>query len=47
MIAVLFGVLSALMVGYVAGLLSFKVKDRWCPRCGSTTVALEQVRRAR
>jgi ribosomal protein S27AE len=30
-------VISALLVGYLAGLLSFKVKDRWCPRCGGTT----------
>ncbi|MFI9640890.1 hypothetical protein ACIG87_12620 [Micromonospora sp. NPDC051925] len=43
----LFGVLAALMVGYVAGLVSFKVKDRWCPQCGSTAIAREQVRRAR
>ncbi|MFC7276038.1 hypothetical protein ACFQS1_18755 [Paractinoplanes rhizophilus] len=30
-------VTSALVVGYLAGLLSFKVKARWCPRCGATT----------
>lgn len=30
-------VLSALLVGFLAGLLSFKVKTRWCPSCGSTT----------
>ena len=30
-------VLSALVLGYVAGLWSFKVKARWCPRCGATT----------
>ena len=29
--------LAALVVGYLAGLLSFKVKDRWCPHCGATT----------
>ncbi|RNL87705.1 hypothetical protein EFE23_26710 [Micromonospora solifontis] len=46
-IAVLFGVLAALVVGYVAGLVSFKIKDRWCPQCGSTTIARDQVRRAR
>lgn len=43
----LFGVLVALVLGYVAGLVSFKIKDRWCPQCGSTTIAREQVRRAR
>jgi hypothetical protein len=29
--------LAALVVGYLAGLLSFKVKDRWCPHCDATT----------
>jgi hypothetical protein len=33
-------VISALLIGYLAGLLSFKVKDRWCPQCGSTTTRL-------
>ena len=33
----IFAVVSALLVGYLAGLLSFKVKDRWCPHCGATT----------
>jgi hypothetical protein len=47
MTVLLFGVLAALVVGYIAGLVSFKVKDRWCPQCGSTAVAREQVRRAR
>jgi hypothetical protein len=26
--------------GFAAGLFSHKVKSRWCPRCGATTVAL-------
>lgn len=30
-------VLAALMVGYLGGLWSFKVKNRWCPHCGATT----------
>jgi NADH pyrophosphatase NudC (nudix superfamily) len=30
---------AALMVGFLAGLLSFKVKCRWCPECGATTRA--------
>ena len=30
------GVVSAaLFIGFLAGLLAFKVKTRWCPRCGS------------
>ncbi len=30
---------SALLVGFLAGLISFKVKSRWCPHCGTTTTA--------
>lgn len=30
---------SALLVGFLAGLISFKVKRRWCPDCGAMTVA--------
>jgi hypothetical protein len=30
---------SALLVGFLAGLISFKVKSRWCPHCGSMTTA--------
>jgi hypothetical protein len=26
----------ALVVGFLGGLLSFKVKRRWCARCGLT-----------
>jgi hypothetical protein len=33
-------VLAALAVGYVGGLWSFKVKNRWCPHCGATTSEL-------
>lgn len=33
-------VLAALVVGYLTGLWSFKVKNRWCPRCGATTYAV-------
>ncbi len=25
------------LLGFCAGLFSFKVKCRWCPRCGTTT----------
>lgn len=31
-------VLAALMIGFLVGLLSFKVKVRWCPSCGSSTL---------
>jgi hypothetical protein len=30
---------SALLVGFLAGLVSFKVKSRWCPHCGAMTTA--------
>lgn len=30
---------SALLVGFLAGLMSFKVKSRWCPQCGAMTTA--------
>jgi hypothetical protein len=28
---------SALLVGFLAGLISFKIKSRWCPQCGAMT----------
>lgn len=33
-------VTSALLMGYLAGLWSFKVKDRWCLHCGAATTDL-------
>lgn len=30
---------SAALLGYLTGLFSFKVKSRWCPRCGELTTA--------
>lgn len=30
-------VVTALVSGFLTGLLSFKVKTRWCWRCGTTT----------
>ncbi|HET6482075.1 MAG TPA: hypothetical protein VFG35_18875 [Actinoplanes sp.] len=30
---------SALLAGFLAGLISFKVKSRWCPHCGAMTTA--------
>jgi NADH pyrophosphatase NudC (nudix superfamily) len=33
-------IVAALVVGFLAGLLSFKVKSRWCTRCGAPTVPL-------
>jgi hypothetical protein len=31
-------VAAALTMGFLIGLLSFKVKSRWCPHCGSSTL---------
>jgi hypothetical protein len=33
---VAFSVVAALLVGFLAGLLTFKSKQRWCERCGRT-----------
>lgn len=30
-------VLGGLVPGFLLGLLAFKVKSRWCPRCGEHT----------
>ncbi len=27
-------VLAAVLLGFLAGLLTFKVKQKWCPECG-------------
>jgi hypothetical protein len=32
--AALFGIA---VIGYLAGILSFRVKSRWCRECGATT----------
>jgi hypothetical protein len=37
-------VVAALLLGFLAGLLAFRVKNRWCPNCGETTVALSERR---
>ena len=28
--------IAALLLGFVAGLLTFRMKQRWCERCGAT-----------
>lgn len=32
-------VFAGLVVGFLVGLLSFRIKSRWCPRCGEWTLA--------
>lgn len=28
---------SVVVIGFLVGFFSFRVKSRWCPHCGSTT----------
>jgi hypothetical protein len=30
--------LMGVLLGFLAGLFAFKVKSRWCPRCGAFTL---------
>lgn len=32
---------TSLFVGFLTGLWAFKVKSRWCPKCGTSTFAHE------
>jgi NADH pyrophosphatase NudC (nudix superfamily) len=34
----------ALVVGFVAGLLAFRQKSRWCPTCGATFTCPDRTR---
>jgi hypothetical protein len=34
-------VFGGLVPGFLFGLLTFRVKSRWCPRCGEATDALQ------
>lgn len=36
---------AAVLLGFVAGLVSFKVKTRWCRSCGETLTCATCVRR--
>ncbi|MFG1777009.1 hypothetical protein ACGFIR_21585 [Micromonospora sp. NPDC049051] len=38
-------VFGGLMPGFLLGLVAFKVKSRWCPRCGESTEAMRPVER--
>ncbi|WP_326554004.1 hypothetical protein [Micromonospora sp. NBC_01813] len=35
-------VFAGLMPGFLLGLFTFRVKSRWCPRCGETTEAIHR-----
>jgi len=32
--------LAALLAGFLAGLRTVRMAERWCPECGASTVAL-------
>jgi hypothetical protein len=34
-------VVTAVVFGFLAGLLSFRAKGRWCPECGTTLICPE------
>ncbi|MFY1668825.1 hypothetical protein ACN27G_02530 [Plantactinospora sp. WMMB334] len=34
--------LGGLLPGFVLGLFAFRVKSRWCPRCGESTHAIHR-----
>lgn len=34
--------LGGLVPGFVLGLFAFKLKSRWCPRCGESTEAIHR-----
>lgn len=38
----LLGLIGTGLLGFALGLFAFKVKSRYCPRCGTTTSALSQ-----
>lgn len=35
MTATYVGVVAALLIGFLGGLLTFRIKQRWCPACGA------------
>jgi hypothetical protein len=41
-VAVIFAFIGCVLLGFLAGLLCFKVKSRWCPQCGTTTAEITQ-----
>ncbi|OON28270.1 hypothetical protein BSA16_27460 [Micromonospora sp. Rc5] len=43
-VSVVFG---GLVPGFLLGLLAFRVKSRWCPRCGESTLAMPPVEQDR
>ncbi|WP_431903907.1 hypothetical protein [Micromonospora carbonacea] len=40
-------VFGGLVPGFLLGLLAFRVKSRWCPRCGGSTLAMPPVEQDR
>ncbi|GIJ28790.1 hypothetical protein Vqi01_39520 [Micromonospora qiuiae] len=42
-VEVMMMLLSGVLLGFLAGLFAFRVKSRWCPRCGEPTHAMPPV----
>ena len=40
-VGLFFAVVGCVLFGYLAGLLSFKVKSRWCAVCGATLTCVD------
>ncbi|MFG1904691.1 hypothetical protein [Micromonospora carbonacea] len=40
-------VFGGVVPGFLLGLLTFRVKSRWCPRCGESTLAVPPVEQDR
>lgn len=35
---IVFALVGVALLGFLAGLLGFRLKRRWCPECGAMTV---------
>jgi hypothetical protein len=42
LVGILLIVFGGLVPGFLVGLLAFKVKSRWCPRCGESTETMHR-----
>jgi len=40
LLGLFFTVVGCVLLGFLAGLFAFRVKSRWCPRCGTVTSEL-------
>lgn len=40
-VSLFFAVVGCTLFGFLAGLLSFKIKSSWCPICGTTLACVD------